>query len=297
MPSTPIIYPSSDSDNARWLGFEHRPGDIVISTRSKSGTTWMQMICALLVFQTPDLPAPLWQLSPWLDWLITPLPDVEAHLAAQTHRRFIKTHTPLNGLPLHPDVTYIVVARHPLDAAVSFYHHIDNLDRERLRELTGQTDDPAPTAPRPELAEWIHRWITWEGTADQELDSLPGFMMHLSDAWSRREEPNVVLVHFDDLIADLEGEMRRLASILGIDIEGDLWPELVEAATFQQMRARADNMAPATGGIIVDNQQFFREGIAGARHDLVKAADVRRYLDRARQLAPADLLEWLHQGG
>jgi aryl sulfotransferase len=60
----PVRYQSSDEDSARWLGFEFRPGDIVISTRSKSGTTWVQMICALLVFRTAELPAPLADLSP-----------------------------------------------------------------------------------------------------------------------------------------------------------------------------------------------------------------------------------------
>ena len=57
MSSQPIRYRSDDEDSARWEEFRFRDGDIVISTRSKSGTTWMQMICALLVFQTPDLPA------------------------------------------------------------------------------------------------------------------------------------------------------------------------------------------------------------------------------------------------
>src|SRR4030095_14686803 len=112
-------YTSPDEDSARWDGFPFRPGDIVISTRSKSGTTWMQMICALLIFRTPDLPAPLSTLSPWLDWLVTPRDEVYARLEAQQHRRFIKTHTPLDGVPLDPRVTYIVVARHTLDMAVS----------------------------------------------------------------------------------------------------------------------------------------------------------------------------------
>jgi hypothetical protein len=86
----PVRYTSADEDSARWEGFAFRPGDIVMSTRSKSGTTWMQMICALLIFQTPDLPAPLAKLSPWLDWLITPRDRVLARLGAQTHRRFIR---------------------------------------------------------------------------------------------------------------------------------------------------------------------------------------------------------------
>src|SRR3954462_4244239 len=91
----PVRYLSRDEDSGRWLGFEFRPGDIVISTRSKSGTTWMQMICALLVFQTPELPAPLARVSPWLDWIGEPLDAVVARLDAQPHRRFVKTHTPL----------------------------------------------------------------------------------------------------------------------------------------------------------------------------------------------------------
>ena len=49
-------YTSPDEDSARWQAFAFRPGDIVISTRSKSGTTWAQMICLLLVFGTPELP-------------------------------------------------------------------------------------------------------------------------------------------------------------------------------------------------------------------------------------------------
>ena len=65
MTAAPRRYRSPDEDSGRWSLFTPRPGDIVISTRSKSGTTWLQMICALLVFQTPDLPAPLARLSPW----------------------------------------------------------------------------------------------------------------------------------------------------------------------------------------------------------------------------------------
>jgi len=62
---------------------------------------------------------------------------VYAQLADQDHRRFIKTHTPLDGLPVDPRVTYIVPGRHPLDMAVSLYHQGGNLNRERMRELTG----------------------------------------------------------------------------------------------------------------------------------------------------------------
>ena len=41
------------------------------------------MICALLVFQTPELPSPLAQLSPWVDWLVVPHEEV---LARDSHK-------------------------------------------------------------------------------------------------------------------------------------------------------------------------------------------------------------------
>lgn len=90
----PVRYHSIIADSARWGGFALREGDLIISSPPKCGTTWTQMICALLIFQSPDLPRPLDQLSPWLDQLLRPLDSVVADLEAQTHRRFIKSHTP-----------------------------------------------------------------------------------------------------------------------------------------------------------------------------------------------------------
>ena len=184
---TGVRYRSGDEDSDRWVGFPFREGDIVISTRSKSGTTWIQMICALLVFQTPELPAPLGELSPWLDWLVSPRDEVLAALAAQEHRRFIKTHTPLDGLPIDARATYIVAARHPLDMAVSLYHQGDNLDRARLRLLIGGGATPDSPPARPPLHDWLVAWIDGDASPQEQLDSLPGVMWHLSDAWSRRD--------------------------------------------------------------------------------------------------------------
>jgi hypothetical protein len=295
MPEIPHRYVSVDEDSGRWLGFPFRPGDIVISTRSKSGTTWMQMICALLVFQTPDLPAPLTRLSPWLDWLILPPDEVRARLTAQEHRRFIKTHTPLDGIVLDSRATYIVVARHPLDAAVSLYYQSLNLDRALMRRLSGQPEPAQPPAPKPPVEQWLPSYIDEEVDPREDLDSLPGMMWHLSDAWARRDEPNVVLVHYDDLSADLEGEMRRLAARLGVTVAEEVWPRLVEAATFKHMRARAEELAPDPSGIFKNREAFFRQGTSGSGRQLLTDEDQARYHARTAKLAPSDLLTWLHR--
>jgi aryl sulfotransferase len=288
----PVRYRSPEEDSARWLEFPFRRGDIVISTRSKSGTTWMQMICALLVFQTAER---LVELSPWLDWLVVPRHEVYARLASQRHRRFIKTHTPLDGLPLDQQATYIVVARHPLDMAVSLYHQGENLDRDRIAQLTGRDPSTRPERERPPVRDWLLAWVDGGSEPREQLDSLPGVLWHLSDAWARRHEPNVVLAHYDDLSADLDGEMRRLADHLGITVAPEIWPELVYAARFEQMRTRARELAPDAGGTLRDHQRFFRRGTSGAGQELLTAGPLARYHARTAQLAPPDLLDWLHR--
>jgi len=292
---------SDDEDSARWTGFPFRDGDVVISTRSKTGTTWLQMICALLVLQTPELPEPLGRLSPWLDHLIEPREQVIARLEAQQHRRFIKTHTPLDGIPLDARAKYIVTARHPLDTAVSLYHQGNNIDRERLRALTGAPEPTTPPKPRKPLHEWLLAYISgdaspWIAPDDprEDLDSLPGLMWHLSDAWARRAEPNVLLVHYDELSADLEGQMRRIAGWLGIVVPEAAWGELVPAATFEQMKRNAAERIPGAGGVLKSHEAFFRRGSSGAGRELLSDEEIARYFARAAELAPADMLGWLH---
>jgi hypothetical protein len=228
-----------------------------------------------------------------VDWLVLPWDELRADLAAQQHRRFLKTHTPLDGVPIDPRATYIVVARHPLDMAVSLYHQGDNLDRQRISELSGQP--LVERGPGPPLEEWLLGWIRWEGSPAEQLDSLPGVLHHVADAWGRRHEPNIVLVHYDDLSADLDGEMRRLAARLGIDVPEERWPELVDAARFESMRARAEQVAPDATGVLKDRRAFFRGGVSGEGRALLTAEQLAEYEDRVARLAPPDLVAWLHR--
>ncbi len=257
------------------------------------------MICAMLIFQTDQLPQPLGRLSPWLDWLVTPVDEVLEQLEGQRHRRFIKTHTPLDGLPLPDSVSVITVARHPLDQAISLYHQGANLDRKRIRALTGTQDpDPEQAGPTPETdgpATWLRQWIDWEGDPADRLDSLPGVFHHLSLAWSVRDHTNAILVHYDDLLADLPGQMLRLAGELGIDIDGRRVAELAEAASFAGMKSRAEELAPDPKGVLKDRNAFFRRGVSGSGAELLTPDDLARYQRRAEELAPPDLLRWLHR--
>jgi hypothetical protein len=261
----------------------------------------MQMICALLVFGNPDLPRPLTELSPWLDVQTDRLSYVLAGLAAQTHRRFIKTHTPLDGLVFDERVTYICVGRDPRDAAVSSDHHLINMNRDVLvkaRETAvGPVDVLAGDAPAratdPIARFW--RWVQDDAPPNEGLELL---LHHVGTFWQRREATNVVLVHYADLQADLEGEMRRLAKRLEIVIDDDSWPTLVEAARFDRMRDRAASLAPQAtmDGLWPDAARFFNRGTSGQWQELLGAEDLDRYWARVHRLAAPDVATWIHGG-
>jgi aryl sulfotransferase len=293
-----VRYISPDEDSARWDGFPFRDGDIVISTRSKTGTTWVQMICALLIFQTPELENPVGWYSPWLDRLTRPKEETFARLEAQRHRRFIKTHTPLDGVPIDPRATYIVVGRHPLDSAVSLYYQGENINRARQRQLTeevtGQPMPAEPDEPRKPAREWLLDWIGNEAGPHEQMDSIRGVLWHDSDAWRRRRQPNIVLLHYADLCADLDGQMRRLARRLDIAVPDSAWPGLIGAATFISMRAAAERIT-GSGQILKSASAFFRRGTSGAGRELLTEDELAHYEARAAELAPPDMLRWLHR--
>ena len=295
-----VEYRSLMMDNARWDGFEFRPSDIVISTPAKCGTTWTQMLCAMLIFDGPDFPAPLSELSPWLDQTIRPLDDVRAVYAAQQQRRFIKTHTPLDGLPRREDVTYVVVGRDPRDVMVSMEHHFANMDLERVLTLRGQAvgnDDLDTLPPRTPLSDDpTERFRMFVHATDMGVLSLTSVLHHLDTAWQLRHDSNVVMCHYADFSADLPGEIVRLAGALDVDMTRDRARELAAEATLERMRDRADDVLPNAGAIWKDDRAFFRAGGFGEWRSRVNDDDLAEYDRAVRAMTSPELAAWAHRG-
>ncbi|MBV1906428.1 MAG: sulfotransferase domain-containing protein [Pseudomonadales bacterium] len=322
---TPRHYQSFVMDSSRWQNLTMRSDDIVICTPPKCGTTWTQMLCALLIFQKAELDKPLSDYSPWLDMLITPVEDVLKQLDAQTHRRFIKTHTPLDGLPYDATITYLCVIRDPRDAFMSMQAHMRNINPEVLVKLTSDNNaspaNPQSERPKPsekaaadeptiehikepaadpvnEKAEQFKRWITAQDTPHNPDDPTASSVLnYLQNFWEYRNLPNIHFFHYDTLKADLAGEMKRLAKILGIDVAEADWPGLVQAATLQSMKDNADKTAPDAGANIWrDNAGFFNSGLTGQWQDILSDEDLKYYQQVIEQKLPPAAAHWLKHG-
>lgn len=296
------VYRTWMVDSRRWDGYRARAGDIVIATYPKCGTTWMQQIVGLLIFQTPE-PRPVGEIAAWIDRrLAPPAETLFAELDAQTHRRFLKSHLPFDGLPIHDDVRYIHVARDGRDACLSYHNHLTGF-RPEMRAALDKSglEDETIGRPYPEVAEdpaeFFRKWVT-EGVCG-ESDGMP-FLSYFGlerSYWRERRRPNMLLVHYRDLKADLAGEMRRIARFLDIAIPKAVFPDLVKAATFEQMRRAGDKLHPRLlkqfeGGAA----RFFNKGENDRWRGVLSEDDLALYDRKMKAGVSPACAAWLDRG-
>jgi aryl sulfotransferase len=291
-------YRSHHLDSGRWDHLTLRPGDIVIATSMKAGTTWMQRIVSLLVFGAGPLPASLMTLSPWIDSTLQgDVQSIVATLDAQQHRRFLKTHLPLDALPYDPAVRYVYVGRDTRDVFMSAFNHYSGYTElvYALLDVAGGELGPMPRCPATERelwAEWMTRsWFDWE------TDGWPFWSHHHHAAsfWRYRDLPNVLMVHYADLLSDLEGEMRCVASFTEIEVADDAWPELVAAARFDAMKQEAIRNGEFAASFEGGAARFFHKGTNGRWRDVLTERDLALYEAAAAKLEPS-LRAWLESG-
>ncbi len=289
-------------DSARWAGYRPRSDDIIIATYSKCGTTWMQRIVGMLVFASAETQA-LSDVSPWPDARFgAPIDTLLANAEAQTHRRFLKSHLPLSALPLYEDVKYLHVARDGRDACMSLHNHVRNFTADGLAMLDAisrsdpKFGDPYPRAP-DDAGAFFRDWIADDKVNGDNADPAASFFSLENSFWAERRRANVMLVHYNDLKADRDGEMRRIARFLDIEIPGALWPQLVEAASFEAMKRDGDALMPFAqllweGG----SGRFLNKGTNGRWQDGVAAEDLAVYEAKVRSAFSPALAQWIEQG-
>lgn len=286
-------------DSTRWNGYQPRADDIIVGTFVKCGTTWMQRIVSLLIFQSVE-PRPLWDISPWFDLRVGgPVEPLLAAAEAQTHRRFLKTHLPLDALPIYEGVKFIHVARDGRDAAMSQHNHLFNFSATsmaRFNEVSRSDPnfgDDFPTVSES-AAVFFTDWVTDGGS----LGDAGASFFHVENTyWAARNDGNVLLVHYNDLKADCTREMRRVAAFLGIEIRDALWPEIVAAASFDVMKAQGGALIPSARRLWANGaSQFLYKGTNGRWRNVFSTEDLTRYDVMVQAHFAPDLARWVAGG-
>ncbi|GBM47707.1 Sulfotransferase 1C2A [Araneus ventricosus] len=114
----------------------------------------------------------------------------------KTHLRFDRMvfSTEVGTLICSTEAKYIYVARHPADCVVSYYHHLQFFPTYFFSE--GTFDD---------LFEFFVKGEVENGD----------YFDHLLDGYSRRNEPNVLFLTYESMMADPREACLKIACFLG----------------------------------------------------------------------------------
>ncbi len=283
---------SNHFDSTIWNDFKFRDDDIIIGTYAKSGTTWMQQIISQLIFNG-QAGLPVADMSPWLDLRVPPAHIKLEGMEGQAHRRFIKTHLPVDALVYSPKAKYIYVARDGRDVVWSLYnHHVTANDKwyEALNDTPGLVGPPIPK-PVDSVVQSYHEWL--------EKDGYPwwSYWENISSWWNIRHLPNLKLVHFANLKKDMEGEIRAVADFLEIPTDNLDWEAVLQHCSFDYMKAHAEASVPL-GGILWEGgaKSFIHKGNNGRWRDMLSDEESQKYEQLAEQKLGPECAHWVKTG-
>lgn len=279
-------------DSTMWNDFNFRDDDIVISTYAKSGTTWLQQIVSQLIFNGEE-GMDVAEMSPWLDLRVPPrevkLPAVEA----QTHRRFLKTHLPVDALVFSPKAKYIYIGRDGRDVVWSVYNHHANGNEHFYHALN---DTPGLVGPRLEkpnenIVEYFREWL--------DKDGYPfwPFWENIKSWWAIRNLPNVHFIHFAKLKEDMPGEIKKVADFLNIKIDPAKWDAILKHCSFDYMKENAEKSVPLGGAFWEGGAKtFINKGTNGRWKDLLTKEDNEKYEKMCVENLGEACARWLATG-
>ena len=303
LPQVTRVYQNHHLDSTRWEAFVPRADDIVVTTAYKAGTTWTQQILCGLLHPERDA-SQVSAISPWVDarFMGGSKSELAEKLAALPARRFVKSHLPLDGMPFHPEVRYIVVARDPRDVFMSLLNHYDNYTdvAYAMVDAGDRVGDPMPRYDgdaRGLFRQWISRgWFAWESEGFPYWSNLH----HTQTWWPYRDLPNVLLLHYGDMLADLEGAVRAIVRFAAIDADDAAVARVVSATTFENVKRRVDALpAPAAGAGFFRGgaSAFFFKGQNGRWRDLLGPEELALYAAAKQRVLDPACAAWLEDGG
>ena len=232
-------------------------------------------------------------MSPWLDLRVPPKGVKLAAVEVQRHRRFLKTHLPVDALVFSPKAKYIYIGRDGRDVVWSEHNHFANgseLLYQLLNDTSGRVGPPIDRPPAS-IRQYFLEWLEGDGYP------LWSFWESIGSWWAIRDLPDVMLLHFAELKADLPGQIRRIANSLDVAIDEQSWGAIVEHCSFKYMRRHGDKIVPLGGLPWIDGARtFIHKGTNGRWRDTLTAEDCARYERMAVERLGEGCAHWLTTG-
>lgn len=249
-----------DLDLLRYrLRYEGSPHDVFIVTYPKSGTTWLQMILYQLTTDgSMDIPH-IDAASPHLEERMVMTGREISELPGPL--RIVKSHLPYDTIPKGPG-RYIYCTRNGLDVAVSYFHH-------HRKFMLGEFWQP--------MDQFFGKFMKGEVPFGSWFEHVTG--------WLRNEDGlNLLVLSYEEMSADLEGAVRRIADFCGIAIDPAEMPRILERSSFAFMREHEAKFTlewrGAEGG---GDTAFIRKGRVGGWREELDGALAGEFMEACRR--------------
>lgn len=245
-------------DTARWENFKFRKDDIFIASYAKSGTTVFQYMVGLLLFDG-EKNLPIAQMSPWLEFRPDNIGETIQKLDEQSHRRFIKTHSPADAIPYSLDAKYIYLVRDFRDVALSFHHKFRHAKEQLFSDLNAGVETKIERPP--------------EGFVDYFMDHLMnrGYMGYPGwsytdnlNAWEKLSNlDNLLIVHYADFLKEPKEQIKEVADFLELPLNNALLEKTYACTRFDYMKENGQAIVPIVDMLEEGHRTFMNKGENG----------------------------------
>ena len=248
MDTTLVYYAIAENLEIIHKQFEFFDQDIVVASHPKSGTTWMQQIVSLVMNNgCPEKVRGkrLYLQVPWLEGKEDPESETGYKLlGVRSSPRLMKTHVYGKLVPpgMLQKAKIIYIVRNPKDVAVSYFH------MHRAHQLLPS--------------------VSWEEFFLELF--LPGKLQygpwhqHVLYWWQiSKSHPNVLFIHYEDMIRNLKQAVEKLAIFLNKQLNADAREKIVLESSFARMKVNKDVNYSQVEAMGHETSPFIRRGQVG----------------------------------
>ncbi|XP_022100048.1 sulfotransferase 1A1-like [Acanthaster planci] len=233
-----------------------RPDDVWVVTFPKAGTTWAQEIMSCVMYDGNIEEVNKKHTAFRVLFLEMDLPEFirktknlpACHEIAEEipSPRVLKTHLPGQFLPpqmweRRPKIVYVM--RNPKDLTVSYFYFMKMVN-------------PSQDSLNETFEEFLNKMLTGDVSYGPWWD-------HYLFFWEKRNDPNILVLKYEDMKQDLRGNVERVSKFLGKNLSAETLDAITDHCSFANMKKNPmANLGTMLGH---DESQgvFMRKGVVG----------------------------------